>query len=132
MPDSPLLLRLAESSARVEEAVKGLRRDFEAMRDDTDIEKDHAHESRKDVHMKIDALSERTASLEGLVRIDAQITAQTRDVLDKTVMPAVNEFIAMKWRGAGMLSAAAVAGSVLFWLLTNYGGKILAFLKIGS
>lgn len=121
--EGQLLMRLVESAARVEEAVKGLRRDF-------DDEKDHAHESRKDVHIKIDSLTERTAELEGTVKIVGQVAAQVRDVVDKKVMPVVDEFTAMKWRGAGMLSVAAIAGSILFWVLTTYGTKILAMFRI--
>lgn len=131
MVDSPVLMRLAESAARVEEAVAGLRRDVESLRDDFSSENDKAHASRKDVHVKIDTLTSRTGELEKTVQIAGQLTAQTRDIIDETVMPVVTEFIAMKWRGAGMLSAAAVAGSVLFWVLTTYGTKILAALKIG-
>jgi hypothetical protein len=124
--DRDLLLKLAESSARVEEAIKGLRRDFEFLRGDVDDEKGHAHESRKDVHVKLDALTERTSEVESTLRIVGQVSAQTRDVVAAQVMPVVAEFNAMKWRGAGMLSAAAVAGSVLLWLLATFGVKILA------
>ena len=131
MVDSPILMRLAESSARVEEAVAGLRRDVESLRRDFSDEKDKAHESRKDVHIKIDALADRTSDLESTVQVAGQITAQTRDIIDKTVIPVVTEFTAMKWRGAGMLSAAVIAGGVLMWVVTTFGGRILALLKLG-
>jgi len=119
-------MRLAESSARVEEAISGIRRDIDSLRRDFGDEKSSAHESRKDVHEKIDELTDRTAGLEGTVKIVGATAAQTRDIVEQKVMPVVAEFTAIKWQGAGMLGAATIAGGLLMWAVSTFGAAIMA------
>lgn len=123
---SAILMKLAESSARVEEAMTGLRRDMDALRRDVGDEKNSAHESRRDIYEKVDELTGRTASLEGTVKIVGATSAQTRDLVEQKVMPVVAEFTALKWQGIGMLTAATIAGGAIAWVLTTFGSAILA------
>jgi hypothetical protein len=59
------------------EGVVGLRRDITDLRGDFDVEKGHAHDSRKDVHRKIDDLTHRVGKVETTVQLAGQVTAQT-------------------------------------------------------
>lgn len=124
--DSGLLMRLAESSARVEEAISGIRRDIESLRRDFGDEKSSAHGSRREVQEKFDELTDRTVDLEGTVKIVGATAAQTRDIVEQKVMPVVAEFTAIKWQGAGMLGAATLAGGFLAWVISTFGAAILA------
>lgn len=112
-------MRLVESSARVEEAVSGIRRDIDSLRRDFSEEKTDAHESRK-------AVGEKIETVENSLRIVGATAAQTRDIVEKQVMPVVAEFTAIKWKGAGMLGAATIAGGLLMWAISTFGASILA------
>lgn len=100
------------------EGVAGLRRDITDMRGDFDTEKDHAHESRKDVHRKIDDLAGRVGAVEGTIQVAGHVTAQTRDkvaameaTLTDDVKPTVDEFKRMKLLGWGFLSVVGLGGT---------------------
>ena len=109
------------------EGVAGLRRDITDLRDDFDTEKDHAHDSRKDVHRKIDELTGRVGDVETTVQVAGQVTAQTRDRIDamdltlnKDVKPTVDEFKRMKmigWSVVGIvgLGGTAFGASMIWW-----------------
>ena len=123
------------------EGVAGLRRDITDLRDDFDTEKDHAHESRKDVHRKIDDLSGRVSQVEGTIQVSGHVTAQTRDkvtameaTLTEDVKPTVDEFKRMKLIGWSVVSIVGIGGTAfgasLIWWGEQVISTIRAFLRI--
>lgn len=123
------------------EGVAGLRRDITDLRDDFDTEKDHAHDSRKDVHRKIDDLAGRVGDVETTVQVAGQVTAQTRDridAMDKTlntdVKPTVDEFKRMKligWSVVGIVGLGGTAfGASLIWWGEQVAIAVRGFLRI--
>lgn len=123
------------------EGVAGLRRDITDLRDDFDTEKDHAHDSRKDVHRKIDELTGRVGDVETTVQVAGQVTAQTRDRIDamdstlnKDVKPTVDEFKRMKmigWSVVGIVGLGGTAfGASLIWWGEQVGSALRGLLRI--
>lgn len=136
---------MAESTAyllgQLIESVAGLRRDITDMRGDFDTEKDHAHESRKDVHRKIDDLAGRVAEVETTIQVAGHVTAQTRDkvtamesTLTDDVKPTVDEFKRMKligWSVVGIVGIGGTAfGASLIWWGEQVINGIRHFLRI--
>lgn len=115
------------------EGVAGLRRDITDMREDFDQEKEHAHESRKDVHRKIDDLADRVSKAETTIQVAGQVTAQTRDRID-AVEPTVDEFRRMKlvgWSIVGIVGIGGTAfGASLIWWGEQTINGIRHFLRI--
>lgn len=134
------------------EAVAGLRRDITEMRDDFAQEKDHAHESRTDVHRKIDDLTDRVGKVEGKIEIAGQVTAQTRDRIDDVsegvterldafdttlttdIKPTVEEFKRMKMIGWSIVGVVGVGGTAfgasLIWWGEQVANAIRSLLRI--
>lgn len=134
------------------ESVAGLRRDITDLRGDFDQEKQHAHESRVDVHRKIDGLTDRVGKVENKIEIAGQVTAQTRDRIDdvKTdvnermdvlettltndVKPTVDDFKRMRAIGLGLVGIVAIGGTAfgasLIWWGEQTVTAIRGFLRI--
>jgi hypothetical protein len=110
------------------ESVAGLRRDITDLRGDFDQEKDHAHESRRDVHQKIDALTGRVAAVEGTVQIAMQVTAQTRDKV-AAIEPTVEEFKRIKLMGHGVIWAVGIAGGALGLTASSWVAPAVKWIK---
>jgi hypothetical protein len=115
------------------ESVAGLRRDITDLRGDFDLEKDHAHESRKDVHRKIDDLADRVSKAEATIQIAGQVTAQTRERID-AVEPTVDDFKRMRSIGIGIVGIVAIGGTAfgasLIWWGEQTVTAIRGFLRI--
>ena len=134
------------------EGVAGLRRDITDLRDDFDTEKDHAHDSRRDVHRKIDDLTGRVSNVENKIEIAGQVTAQTRNRIDEVnaditeriegleititqdVKPTVDDFKRMRAIGIGVVGIVALGGTAfgasLIWWGEQTISTIRAFLRI--
>ena len=118
------------------EGVAGLRRDITDMRDDFDTEKGHAHESRKDVHRKIDDLAGRVGSVEGSVQIAGQVTAQARDKIEwfeakltTDVIPTIDEFKRMKLIGWSVVSIVGIGGTAFGASLIWWGEQVVSTIR---
>jgi hypothetical protein len=142
---------MAESTAyllgQLIEGVAGLRRDITDLRGDFDTEKDHAHESRKDVHRKIDDLGNRVGSVEGTIQLAGQVTAQTRDRIDavnnevseriggleaslaKDIKPTVEEFKRMKLIGWSIVGVVGIGGTAFGASLIWWGEQVSQALR---
>ena len=123
------------------ESVAGLRRDISGLRDDFDVEKNHAHDSRKDVHRKIDDLTDRVGKVETTVQVAGKVAAQTRDHIDSMestlnddVKPTVDEFKRMKligWSVVGIVGLGGTAfGASMIWWGEQTVSAIRHFLRI--
>ncbi len=131
---------MAESTAyllgQLIESVAGLRRDITDMRDDFDTEKGHAHESRKDVHRKIDELAGRVGAVESKIEIAGHVAAQTRDVIDAMeatltddMKPTVDEFKRMKLIGWSVVSIVGIGGTALGASLIWWGEQVIGAIR---
>lgn len=131
---------MAESTAyllgQLIESVAGLRRDITDMREDFDTEKDHAHESRKDVHRKIDDLTGRVSNVENKIEISGHVTAQARDKIDMMeatltddVKPTVDEFKRMKLIGWSVVSIVGIGGTAFGASLIWWGEQVISSIR---
>lgn len=118
------------------EGVDGLRRDITDMRQEFDVEQQNAHESRKDVHRKIDELTHRVAQTESAAQITGQVIAQTRDkigglevTLAQDIKPTVDEFKRIKLMGHGVIWAVGVAGAGLGLSAAWWGEQVIGWLR---
>jgi predicted nucleic acid-binding Zn-ribbon protein len=123
------------------ESVAGLRRDITDLRSEFNDEKDHAHESRKDMHRKVDDLTDRVGKAETTIQVAGQVTAQTRDKVDamdatltSDVKPTVDEFKRMKligWSVVGIVGLGGTAfGASLIWWGEQVVTALRGFLRI--
>lgn len=118
------------------EGVAGLRRDITDLRGDFDDEKGHAHESRKDVHRKIDGLADRVGQIESTIQVSGHVTAQTRDKVDAMestltddVKPTVDEFKRMKLIGWSVVSIVGLGGTAFGASLIWWGEQMITAMR---
>ncbi|KRA44714.1 DUF1515 family protein [Devosia sp. Root635] len=129
------------------EGVAGLRRDITELREDFDEEKGHDRDARRDMHRKIDELTDRVGKVEGKIEIAGQVTAQTRDRIDdvsadvterldgfdKTltvdVTPTVEEFKRMKMIGMSVVGVVALGGTAFGASLIWWGEQVVATIR---
>lgn len=130
----PILHEILLKLGRIEEGQ-------EQLRDDFDKETDRSRENRKDLHGKVDSLSDRIGHVETTIQVAGQVTAQARDKIDALetkintdVQPTVDEFKRMKmigWSAVGLVGLGGTAfGASLIWWGEQTISAIRHFLRI--
>lgn len=69
--------------------------------------------SEQRASQRSDKIFEKLEQAAGDIAVLKQQVPTINDKIDTTIMPAVEEFNRMKWKGAGALGLAAVAGGVI-------------------
>lgn len=119
------------------EAVNGLRRDVDQLREEHNEIERSASEGRRNLHDRIEATSERLSRLDNTVVVAGTQIAQIRDVvlglerdtkmakatLENEVMPVVRTVNLIEGAGKKYLVRSAIAGA---GLATGIGGAIVA------
>lgn len=104
---------LLMNMGKMTEAVIGLRRDVEAMRDDLRDKEREDVATRKSLYNRLDDMDRRMTSAESNV---AAMTKQMRE----DVVPVIDKLKALEQRGLGVMAVVGLSGTIFGSALFNY------------
>jgi predicted nucleic acid-binding Zn-ribbon protein len=108
------------TNEQLAEKIGHLNGSMEAVIRRIDASEQHAAARSEKIFDKLEETADDIAALK------QQVPAINQKI-DKTIMPAVEEFNRMKWKGAGALGLAAIAGGVV---IGNIGAIFKFFLSL--
>ncbi len=110
--------RIIVQLATLSESVASLRRDGERYDELFERERQHDHESRRELYEKVNGVAQDLAAIKGDIKVTAMVAAQARD--------SVNELKATVEAAAPTIADVEQAkkiGAIVLWLL---GGRAVA------
>lgn len=120
--------------AKVGEQIAGIRRDLTKQDQVFELERQESHLSRKELHEKVNGVVEDVATMRGDIKVAAQVTAQTREVVDElkvtveAAAPTIADMQTAKRVGIWIIGGGGAAAIASGLAALAWGEQVKAFM----